>query len=102
MWSEVVKGCPPAMLGKVDTAYLEGLCRWWSIWRQYEQLILDGEGNQFRLITMAQIAWSNWSKAAAKFGLTPVDRQRLRIAAETGKQNPLEELKARRKQQCGV
>jgi P27 family predicted phage terminase small subunit len=110
MWDLTVKGSPPEMLGNVDSAYLEGMCRWWSVWRSYEQAILDAgrseasesSMDQYKLITLAHMAWNNWAKAAAKFGLTPVDRQRLRIAAETGKRNPIDELRERRNRQCGV
>jgi len=83
LWDLVVKCLPTGALGRLDSAVLFGVCRAYSLWLQTERQI-DGEADPFerrRLIRTAGILWERFSRNAAKFGMNPSDRARLKAPA---------------------
>lgn len=87
------------MLREVDVPIATGMCRWFAIWKDLDQRIRDWKPSKEydamdneRLIALIQRrasdAWKNFSAAAAKLGLTPADRARIRSADDPdGKNN---------------
>ena len=96
LWGMVTDHLPPEAMSQLDTAALVGVCRWWSLWREYDQQLDDGEGNAYKTLIMAVAAWKQFEKAAAKFGLSPVDRARLKITKADGETDPMMELLKKR------
>lgn len=62
-WDRIASSLPWAK--QTDWPMLVGVCEWWAEWRQADSLNAKG------------IAWKHFSGAAAKCGLSPVDRERL-------------------------
>lgn len=96
LWDSVV----PALAQRgvatlVDTAELSALCDWWGRWRaacREMNEINDLQSKEYyRLQILASNAWKSFSHAAAKFGLNPSDRARLRLDPGT---KPEDELRA--------
>lgn len=67
----------------VDAAELAALCDWWARYREASRVadqIADKRGTDFyRCSILASMAWKNFTKAAANFGLNPADRARLKL-----------------------
>jgi phage terminase small subunit len=78
-WWLIVASLPPGVLAKVDGLVLAGACQWWQLWREFGRQLAAGEGDAYKLIVQLSVAWKNFSQAAAKMGLSPVDRERLKI-----------------------
>ena len=56
-----------------------GLCRWYSVWRKADARLQQGKGDSYKLTIEAATGWKNYSAVAAKFGLTPADREKLTL-----------------------
>ena len=79
----------------VDAPALAGLCRWYSVWRQADARLQRGDGDSYKGSIEAAAAWKNYSAVAAKFGLTPVDREKISVTETTEPENDiLDELLA--------
>jgi len=89
LWDLIVDALPPAAQCLVDSAMLTGACRWWSLWREYDRQLDAGEGDGYRTLMMATMAWKNFDKAAAKFGMSPIDRARLKVGHIEEEVDPL-------------
>lgn len=67
----------------VDAAELAALCDWWARYREASIVadsVKDKQSTEFyRCSILASMAWKNFATAAAKFGLNPSDRARLKI-----------------------
>ncbi|MCI0352272.1 MAG: P27 family phage terminase small subunit [Acidobacteriales bacterium] len=78
---------------EVDAAELSALCEWWGRYRELSKQLaaLDGViGESYEIaFRLANTAWKNFSTAAAKFGLNPSDRSRLRLEANDKLANDL-------------
>lgn len=109
LWRLITRNLLPGMLLRVDTPTLASCCRWWALWREYDQQLADGAGNAYKVMLQATMAWKNFEKAASKLGLSPVDRAKLQLppvddgVAPVRKRarrggDPLEDLMARRQE----
>jgi phage terminase small subunit len=85
-WDFVVSSMAPGVLAKADSLVLAGACEWWSEWREYRRKRISGEGDPYKLLVMAATAWKQFMVCAAKLGLSPVDRTKLRDMPETEQQ----------------
>ena len=56
-----------------------GKCRWYSVWRKADGRLQQGKGDSYKLTIEAATGWKNYSAVAAKFGLTPADREKLTL-----------------------
>lgn len=63
--------------GELDVPALCGMCRWFDLWAQTDKLLKKLPGNP-KLAALARLYWNEFDKMAARFGMTPADRQRLR------------------------
>lgn len=98
LWKLVADHLPAGTLGPIDAATLAGLCRWWSLWRkcdsQIESLNQDDPLSMalaYKLTCMSAAAWKQFEKLAARFGMTPSDRARLK-APKQEERNPFLEF----------
>lgn len=92
MWGHFQKHVPPSVIRPNDRAALVTICRQWSLVdRLYKAYSEDLEnrllGNQYSK------ALELWLRQAQKFGLSPVDRQKLRATVEEGGEvDPMAEM----------
>lgn len=92
-WESVVAPLVALKVARgLDQPALVALCEWWARYRRYaaafdapEAMELDVL-HQTRLGSLAALAWDQFSRIAARFGLTPADRQRLRVDGPQKKQ----------------
>jgi phage terminase small subunit len=83
VWDEIVPGLVAlGVVAEIDTTYLVMLCEWRALYRRYmAQLakLKDGDKRVAQLTTLAAIAQDKADKIGAKFGLSPKDRDKLRV-----------------------
>jgi P27 family predicted phage terminase small subunit len=98
VWDHVVETTPEGVLRLIDESELIGLCFWYG---EYRRAIAAMRGMRitakayYRTIQLAAIAWKHFAAAASRFGMTPADRARLKIAPSKPKDDgdALENLK---------
>ena len=97
-WNETVPDLVAMGIAKaVDAPALAGLCRWFAVWREADSRLQAGDGDTYKTTVEAATAWKNYTAAAAKFGCTPGDRERLTVSEQetnTAPDDILEELLA--------
>jgi len=82
MWRRIA---PPLYKARIatqeDALALTALCEWWSEWRKAYRAMQRADGVDERLAaqTMARRAWGEASELMKRFGLTPVDRARIKV-----------------------
>lgn len=101
-WDRIVPHLISSGVAKsIDEATLQGMCEWWATYRRamdaldkmrvappdQDQEVDLKSARQLQMI--ASRAWQYFTAAAAKFGLTPVDRVRLSLGGDK-KQSALE------------
>jgi phage terminase small subunit len=81
LWRSVVAELTHAGIGrKIDSTILAGMCRWYSLWRSFDQKLQGGDV-EWKTICGAAATWKQFSAIACKFGLTPSDRTRIKADA---------------------
>ncbi len=83
LWDAIVPGLVEAgCVAEIDGIMLREMCQWYSVYRQWAEPLDAGEpdddGARRRLMG-ACAAWKQFEALAARFGLTPADRARLRV-----------------------
>jgi len=82
-WNEIVPGLVTAGLAKAcDAPQLAAMCQWYARARKWERA-LDREkpsSKTHSMMVQVAIAWQNFDRVASRFGLTPSDRSKMRIA----------------------
>jgi P27 family predicted phage terminase small subunit len=80
----------------VDSAELAAMCTFWRRFRQasraLDELTDCGDLKACRLLRQANIAFKAFSAIAAKFGLNPSDRSRLRLSPANNPKSALQEF----------
>jgi P27 family predicted phage terminase small subunit len=93
LWQAVVPGLVSAGVARArDTAALTMLCEWWARYRRCSEALdgLDPAGAAAsKLMVSAAIASDKFNALAARFGLTPADRAKLRADAAPKKSGVL-------------
>lgn len=81
VWDLVVTCLPADAKSSMDSPALAGMCQWYSRYVSLMQRLQDaaGEKDEYRLIVMCSQAWKQFEGAAGRFGLTPVDRAKLKV-----------------------
>jgi P27 family predicted phage terminase small subunit len=101
LWDRIVEPLAKQHVARsIDATVLQGMCEWWALYRKAQaeldklkltpaKTVLDSDRlNEARKLQMiASRAWQYFAAAAAKFGLTPVDRARLNVGE--GKESAL-------------
>ena len=77
-WEAMVGSLAAGVLTYADSMLLAGAARWWASWRKYDGVLQAGEADGYKAMMMAAIAWKNFEKCAAKLGLNPIDRAKMR------------------------
>lgn len=73
-WDRVAKAC--------DAPALACMCEWWAEHQRARRALRNlavSHKRYYQTLVGSGIAWSNFDKIAARFGLTPVDRAKLRL-----------------------
>ena len=78
-WDRVVpKLTEMGLLHPVDADALVALCQWWAEYRILQATPAGDSDSYKRSIALAS-CFKNWSNLAARFGLTPKDREKLTL-----------------------
>jgi phage terminase small subunit len=77
IWKMIVDQVPSEVLSTLDAFALEDCCRWYSLLCKYHQLLADDPLEE-QLLKSANEASKNFKQYCAKFGLSPVDRARIK------------------------
>jgi P27 family predicted phage terminase small subunit len=97
MWQAVVPSLvATGVATEFDSAELTVMCEWWRQYRKIQKAINKvGATNPayYKLMIQMNMASNNFDKLAAKFGMTPADRTRVRV--EKPKQEEKETVGAR-------
>ena len=88
-WHLITDSTPAEILKRIDSMQLFGLCRWWTIWREYDRKHAAGDE---RALTPARNAWEPFSKLAQQFGMSPTARCRI-MAENATKRSTNDELR---------
>lgn len=80
LWDLITATLPPGTLAAIDAAALTACCCWFARWRDLDRRLQAGDGDEYRLLTLACAAAKQFATLAGKFGLTPVDRAKLTTA----------------------
>lgn len=97
LWVRVVTQLTRAKVAvEIDSSQLEAMCRWWARYLENERHACEfahdieaGDVYEKR----AKRAWDAFDKVAARFGLTPADRAKLKLPQDnSAKTDPLKEF----------
>ena len=77
LWDFVVANVPAEILSFADQISLEAMCRFWSDY----QLGMASTDYKDRCVAMS--SWKHCRELMAKYGLTPYDRAKLTVPANT-------------------
>ena len=76
-WVNVVPGLIDCGSAKsIDTDALASMCDWWSDYKYYSDTDNKDLAEKIRM-GLKNLAYQNWTKMMAKFGMTPADRAKL-------------------------
>lgn len=95
LWQLITDNSPQHLLTKIDSASLYGVCRWYQVWRDCDELCRQYPG-EAKYVNTAHKAYTALEKSMVHFGLTPAARARLAAAAPDRDENPLSALAAER------
>ena len=59
----------------------------YSVWRKADARLQQGKGDSYKLTIEAATGWKNYSAVAAKFGLTPADREKISVTEPSEPEN---------------
>jgi hypothetical protein len=97
IWRLVVASYPAESLSPLDSVALEGLCRWWARWHTFDSRLDTEPGSKAEYLNamLAVASWKQVEKLAVRFGMSVLDRCRLRTPPVKAKDetDPLEQLK---------
>ena len=82
MWYRLAPSLYKSRIATQEDAYaLASLCEWWSEWRKAYRAMVKATTTEDRLATqtVARRAWGETSELLKRFGLTPVDRTRIKV-----------------------
>jgi P27 family predicted phage terminase small subunit len=92
LWDEITATLPPGTLAAVDRAALTACCEWYGRWRDLDRRLQNGDGDEYKLLCLAAAASKQFATYAKQFGLTPLDRTKLPLAAAPEGEDPLAEF----------
>jgi P27 family predicted phage terminase small subunit len=87
LWKEITHSLADGVLTAADTPILSAACRWWELWRRFDERIGNGEDDEYRTTILAVTAWKQCDGCLTKLGMSPTERTRLHAIASEPKQN---------------
>ena len=78
LWDAIIDGCLARGADSADAPALSSMCRWWSVYIRCDRK-MAGDDPNYKAGVLASMAYKQFSQMAAKFGLTPVDRAKLKM-----------------------
>ena len=75
--SVVPKLAEMGVLHPIDSEALSALCQWWLEYRTLQATSVEDSGDSYKRSISLASCFKNWSNLAARFGLTPKDREKL-------------------------
>lgn len=97
LWAQVVASSPEGVLRAIDAPHLAGMCRWGAEYHRASTALAKTAPTNpahYRLMLAAAMAWKHFAAASSRFGMTPIDRARLKSVPKDEKQDdPLHALK---------
>lgn len=97
IWAQVVASSPEGQLRAIDALHLEGLCQWGAECQRIQDALRNidpADAGYYRMLQQMTMAWKHFAAASSRFGMTPVDRARLKAVPKEEKQDdPLSVLK---------
>lgn len=83
LWEDITEQLPVEVQSKLDRAALSMLCRQWSLWNKLQNELEAACGNAtpdefYKLQCAATMAYKPIKDLFGKFGMTPIDRPKLR------------------------
>ena len=77
LWQKIIETLPAEVLSELDSYGLADCCRWWSVMVRCHRFVRDNPADK-ESISLLNTATNHFHKYSAKFGLSPVDRARLK------------------------
>ena len=68
-----------SLLQPIDSEALTAMCQWWSEFRILQATPATTSAETYKRSIALASCFKNWSNLAARFGLTPKDREKLTI-----------------------
>lgn len=92
-WQQVVPGLVSSgVAAACDSSALAMMCEWWARYRAFSSMLdaaIAAQMQTYQLVLQVGIATTNFDRLAARFGLTPSDRARLKIAPKATASTPV-------------
>ncbi len=79
LWRDIVTQTPPEALCEIDWPGLTECCRWYELSDTYHRLLLD-DPLEYKVLKACTDASNKFLQYMSKFGLSPVDRARIKIS----------------------
>jgi phage terminase small subunit len=81
VWDLVVTCLPAGVKSAIDAPALAGMCQWYSRYVSLMERLkgVEGDKDEYRMIVMCSQAWKQFEGLAGRFGLSPVDRAKLKV-----------------------
>ena len=95
IWNMIVENTAPDVLNQVDSMMLYGAARWFEKFEMWDEMPEKEGMDQYKADTMAAMCWTKFQAICAKFGLSPMDRSKIKLdpTQQKGKKKQtLEEL----------
>jgi phage terminase small subunit len=97
IWRLVVASYPVESLSRLDEVTLEALCVWWARWQTFNARLDVEPGSKAEYLNamLAVASWKQVDKLAMRFGMSVLDRARLRTAPKANSEpdDPLTRLR---------
>lgn len=86
LWDTVLRSVKAGQIKLADTAILWHACEVWGLMRKVHNQLVNAPGDKNLRIAFNDYS-SHFTALAAKLGITPVDRARIRVEAKETKDN---------------
>ena len=95
VWNIIVNNTAPEVLNQVDSMMLQGATRWYEKFQYWDDAPARMDTDPYKADCMASMCWKQFTAACAKFGLSPMDRAKIKLdpgQQGTKKKQSLEDL----------
>ena len=95
VWNLIVENTAPDVLNQVDSVMLQGACRWYEKFQYWDTAPAELGIDAYKADCMASMCWKSFMAISSKFGLSPIDRAKVKLdAGQQGakKKKSLEDL----------